>query len=450
MKYIIVLTLLIQNVMALSVPKNMFRGNGLIYTDIVQNDGGFEQLRNYGYKQVYYPTGSIYLDGEFVRKRTITWDTSEKKWLSRYYYNHNLQYKVDESLQEKLNKDSYESKKVAEILAKEINYYEGKFQNIVLDLSDHCNTSLNITSIKQQLRSYDRRLGLKLSLKDIKDEKVVFDKSPDFFIFEVDIFDQSQLKYYVNKLAKLNVPYYLSFTMKSKFSIDDQEIQITNEEKSSLDLISELKVKKGIKKLYKVRSKNNKKFSKNSLITELSPSVLMLNSALNYSEKIDNFWYNGHIIDLNTWSSRLLTREEIAYTPPTINYLRTKTNKGLELSLNLSNPNPVGTSHHKDQAGIALKLRGYQLKSIDMSAFDNIKAFSTNGDNFLYFTLNSLNAFAKSGTIKLQLDENSDNANISSVAWIKLPAEIDYLYDNGDFSSRIPEYQLKHFSESMD
>ncbi|MCO4782883.1 MAG: hypothetical protein KC646_11215 [Candidatus Cloacimonetes bacterium] len=450
MRYIMILVVLLQNVMALSIPKNNFRGNGLIYTDIVQNDGGFEQLRNYDYKQVYYPTGSIYLDGEFVRKKSITWDTSEKKWLSRYYYNHNLQYKLDPKLQTKLSKDSYESKKIAQILAKEISYYEGKFQNIILDLSDSCHKDLSIIPIKEQLALYQRKLGLKLQVKDIRESKIVFKKTPDFFIFEVDIYDQEKLPYYQKHLSKLNVPYYLSFTMKSSFTLEGQKISLSAEEKGDLILISEEKVKKGIKKLYKVASDNNIKFQKNERITELSPSVMMLNDALNLSEKIDNFWYNGHIIDLNRWSSRLLTREEIAYAPPTIDYLKTKSKKGLELSLNLSNPNPVGTSQYKDQAGIALKLRGYQLKSIDMSAFDNIKAFSMNGDDFLYFTLNSLNAFAKSGTIKLQLNENSDNPQISSVAWIKLPAEVDYLYNNGDFSSRIPEYQLKHFSEFME
>ena len=450
MKQLFIFLLLFQAVSAIAVRKNPFRGHGVVYHQLIQEDGGFEQLRNYGYKQVFYPSGSIYLEGEFVRKRTITWDTSEKKWLSRFYYDHALEFKLGREIQDKITKNSYESKKTAEILVKELKFYQGKFQNVVLNLSEYCHDQFNISFIKKSLKQYNKKIGLKLNLKAIKEDKEVFVMSPDFFIFEVDLNDQRDLDYYLKKLSKLNVPYSLSFTMKAKYFMEGNEIHLEKDELESFTLISEEKQNSGMKRLYKVSSDSSTKFRMNQRVVELSPSVMVLNQALRKSEKIGSFWYNGHVIDLNTWSSRLLTRNDIKYLPPRIEYLKTKTHRGLELALNLKNPNPVGTSQYKDQAGIALKLRGYQLKSIDMSAFDNIKAFSANGNKYLYFTLNQLNAFAKSGTIKLQLDENGENPNISSVAWLKLPAEVDYLYDNGDFSTRIPEYQLKHFSAEMD
>ncbi|PCJ16145.1 MAG: hypothetical protein COB02_17050 [Candidatus Cloacimonadota bacterium] len=450
MRYIFIVLLLSYQISAIALRKNSFRGNGVVYTNIIQSDGGFEQLKNYDYKQIYYPSGKIELDGEFVRKKTITWNTDEKKWLSRFYYDHNLEYIIGKKLQNKFQKNSYEEKKTSEILIKEITYYEGKFQNIILDLSKYCDDNFNINYLRQSLKKYNKKLGLKLSIDSLKKKKNIFKSSPDFFIFEVDLYKQDDLKIHIEKLSKLNVPYYLSYTMKSQYFSNHQKVDLKSEDLEELNLISEEKHKSGAKKIYKVVSNNNSKLKKNSIIVELSPSVMILNKALDLSEKIDNFWYNGHIIHLNRWSSRLLTRNHIKYIAPSIDYLKKQTNKGLELSLSLMNPNPVGTNHYKDQAGIALKLRGYQLKSIDMSAFDNIKASNINGEKILYFTLNQMDAFSRSGTIKLHLDENGAQPNISSVAWIKLPAEIDYLYSNGDFSTRIPEYQLKHFSKSLD
>jgi hypothetical protein len=437
-------------------PKNSYRGSGIVWKNELKNQPGLlHQLHERGYRYLWYRAGYFDWDKkQGLIEQTQSFSLKESDWEGRFSFDHFLEFEIRDSLLLAIEaKTPLVIESLLEALSQELSYYGGKFQGVCLRSNlAHLPKGLDLSQLKAGLAKSGMKLGLSLPLSSLDHASTVFIRTPDFYIFHLGrelVFNYKALSKKVGQAASLNSAFFLSFSMAPEVrvqggrrKIQDVELFI---EKADLRLEHERIL--GFEQsqeflLNQELTWNQIPYPKDAIVNVHEPTLKGMHRFLTLASRLEPYWYSGVVFNPGSWSTRVLLSDSLEIVHPKVYYQVHHQQDGIELSLELENPNPVASSIGKEDAGIALRLNGFKLSSMSLGGFDGLRASPTVRGQEIFITKGELGAYAKVGPFVLKLHESSPGSSIQMLGWIRPRTEDRNYYDSGEALTRIPAFQF--------
>ena len=420
-----------------------------------QEGGLLNQLHERGVSYLIYPAGSLGWDEELgLTEQSQTYSTVEEDWEKHFSFEHFLDFEIQDSLVLALaDKNTGVLDALVKTLSGELKYYGGKFQGVLLrsDL-ERLPSGLDLSGLKTKLNKMGMKLGISLSFKSLGHGSTVFLKTPDFYVFQVrgaQAFHQDSLVRKVSIAAGLNRPFFLDFQMRSEIYLSGHGTPVKHPElfieKANLSLEAESFMGFEQSQVFRLNQDliwDERAYPQGTRVKMREPTLKGMHKFLNLASTLEPYWYCGVMVNPGSWSARIMLSDTLEIAHPRVYYQVRQNHDEIELSLELENPNPVASSAGKGDAGIALRLSGFQLGSMNLGDFDGLRATPSSRGQELFITKDRLGAFEKAGPIILKLKANSPKSSIHSLGWLRPRSEEQNYYDSGFSSSRVPEFQF--------
>lgn len=454
--------LLIVRLGAIPIPENKWRGNGLNWRDEYNSKGLLGTLSQRGFQTLVQSGGSLgWVKSSGVYSNPIRAGLSEREWEHRYPYRNLLELQFEDNLVTQISKGNPEvSDDLVRSLQKHLDRYERKVDSLVIRLS--CSAKPNPSLMNHwsdRIEELGYGVGLSLCSTGFMSLEPFY-RSPEFVILRLNHAEWNEsalLQSFATRLSTWNRPFFFGISMQP--SLEDShgfpvEKSIAEKllQRELLNIVDE-GINSGSRWARMVLNEpsalGDLHWQKGAVFTLKEPGNEALSTYLKLIASTESYWFSGSILNMDSWSPRILLKETKTPDPPRVYYKITPGKKGVSLELSLENPTPIPSNGTESGAGIVLEYSGYHLKGIEFGDFRNLKTHSSRGRNQILLSLSSLPSYASAKGLRVDFQQKGEGGHLKVLGWIQPRAGKSIHYDRGAKTSLLPEFAVSELGQSV-
>ena len=461
-KFFFWLGLLIVSIDAIPIPKNKWRGDGLVWRDGYTSPGLMKSLGERGIKTLVQKGGSLgWTKGAGVYFNSVRFGLSEKEWEPRYPFRNLLELELEASLSQRLSaNDPVASSDLVQSLGKHLSKFDQKLDGLIFRLP--CSSNAGRSFLNSWVAGIDN-LGFKLGISICSNSFMSmesFHKSPDFIVLRINESEWNEVRVmdsYATRLSSWNLPFFFNVSMQTTVQ-DDRGIRLEASAAQQilrselLSLVEEKIDDSGRSALMilneSVKSKN-KDWFQGEKFTLTEPGNRALLKYLKLAAATESYWFSGSIVDMDSWSPRILLKDPESMNPPRVYYKISPLEQGVSIELSLENPTPIPSSGGESGAGIVLEYSGYSMKGIELGDFQRIRTFNGRGRDQLILSLSGLSSYSLAKGLKVNFRQTGDGGRVKVLGWVQPRAQKVIHYDRGSETSLLPEFAVSNLGQSV-
>lgn len=444
-----------------SIPKNIHKGNGIYYRQLDDNSAYLKLLKQQDTVLLFHKAGEIIIaqSGE-AEIALSSFDTSESYWEKLNSFHNYMAIKVSKNAMDKMEESPSFRESITMTLLRNLRSYDKRFDGLLLDMRGLKSGSLmNLQSLITKLRDNDFKTGIQINLENLGASS--FTKySPSFFVFNMAPQKPGSRLRYGPKFklaATLGRPFYLSISFNELIMEDKnlsyyEEDLLTYLENDNLVLEEENSNFGHLWRQYRVQKPFTLKkrlISAGDVLYSVEPSIEIIERVQRLAAKIPSYFFSGLIYDLNRVHPRYLLTRSVKDAKPRLDYKLDRNDNDWLLRVKISNDSLISSSRGEDAAGLGISTRGFQLLSIDLGSFENLKVQNNRGDTKYLFSLKELNALKSSSEVTLRLKPTAKtvyDGKISATAWLRPFGSRNNMFHQGELADITPLYGLTNLA----
>lgn len=444
-----------------SIPKNIHKGNGIYYRQLEGDSAYLKLLRTQDTTLLFHKSGEVKIGQSGETEISLSsFDTSDNYWDKLNSFSNFMAIKLSKNAIEKMGESSFVAERVAVRLLENLKLYDKRFDGLLLDMRElKSGDLLNLQNLISTLRDHDFKTGIQIHLENLGE--TLFQKySPSFYVFNMAPQKPGSIMRYGSKFklaATLGRPFYLSVSF-NELIMEDKNLSYYEEdllkflENDNLVLQEEKSNAGHLWRQYRVQKPfqlRKRRISAGDILYSVEPSIEIIERIQRLAAKIPSHYFSGLIYDLNRVHPRYLLTKSVNKSKPRLEYKLDKNDHDWLLRVKISNDSLISSSRGEDAAGLGISTRGFQLLSIDLGNFENLKVQNNRRDTKYLFSLKELDALKSSSEITLRLKPTAKTAydgKISATAWLRPFGSRNNMFHQGELADITPLYGLNNLA----
>lgn len=443
------------------MPLNYQKGDGIFYEPSVDNDSYLKLMKNQNMNFLFHQCGEIRYDFKDGLKAALTKVSIEEHyWEKLNPFSNYMVIKLDASALDAVTQKPSALNEISQTILQHLKVYDLRFDGVLLNLDYYkSNYNLNLQAMVSEFQRRNYKLGIQMNLESIGTKS--FEKwLPHFFVFHIvpqipgtKINMKNQLRI----AARLAKPFYLSVGF-GELALDNINLNYypsnISEHLSANELVlmDEYSDRGHLWRKYKAQSSfkldQEHAVTAGDLLQTVEPSIQIIDKVQKLASQIPSFYFSGVVYDLKRVHPRYLLTKWSKDVRPELFYQLDQNDNDWLLRVRMSNESLLSSSRGNDAVGVGISTRGFQLLSVDVGEFENVKIQNSNRDVNYLFSISELQALKSSSEVTLRLKptaKSAIDAKIMATAWMRPFGSKENQFHQGKSADLTPVAGLRTF-----